>query len=98
MGPLVAEALIINIGGGAARSELDTVAAPLKRLVFKQPRSKMWLERALFNETFPSDKVDSNEKRAFLQKVMSLRGAKGTNQVVKDFWLACRGSNFAYAS
>lgn len=28
----------------------------------------------------------------------SLRGARGTNQIVRDFWLACRGTNFAYAS
>lgn len=28
----------------------------------------------------------------------SLRGLRATNQVVRDFWLAARGSNFAYAS
>lgn len=28
----------------------------------------------------------------------SLRGARATNQVVRDFWLACRGSSFAYVS
>lgn len=28
----------------------------------------------------------------------SLRGARGTNQVVRDFWLAARGSNFSYAA
>ncbi|KAH0559994.1 hypothetical protein GP486_003487 [Trichoglossum hirsutum] len=98
LGPLLAEALIANIGGGSARSELDTLADPLKKLVFRQPRAKVWLESALFNENFPSQKVDASEKKLFLQKVMTLRGAKATNQIVKDFWLACRGTNFAYAS
>lgn len=27
-----------------------------------------------------------------------LRGARQTNQVVREFWLACRGSNFTYVS
>lgn len=27
-----------------------------------------------------------------------LRGARQTNAVVKEFWLACRGSNFMYVS
>ena len=30
--------------------------------------------------------------------ICSLRGARGTNEVVREFWLDCRGSNFAYAS
>ena len=28
----------------------------------------------------------------------SLRGSRATNQVVRDFWLTARGSNFAYVS
>lgn len=98
LGPLLAQALIYNIGGNAARSELDKISDPLKKLVVRQLRSKNWLEAALLGDSFPSDKVTSKDKTIFLQKIMSLRGAKGTNQVVKDFWLACRGSNFAYAS
>ncbi|KAI9784990.1 MAG: hypothetical protein M1839_001186 [Geoglossum umbratile] len=71
LGPLLAEALMTNIAGGSARSELDTLAEPLKKLVFRQPRAKAWLETALFNESFPSGKVDASEKRLFLQKVMT---------------------------
>jgi hypothetical protein len=71
LGPLLAEALMTNIGGGSARSELDILADPLKKLVFRQPRAKAWLETALFNERFPSQKVNAGEKRLFLQKVMT---------------------------
>jgi len=104
---------VFNIGGDAARSDLDKLCDPLKKLVVRQLRSKSWLEAALLSENFPSNKVTSKDKTVFLQKLMrfvspcshctmltklSLRGAKGTAQVVRDFWLACRGSNFGYAS
>lgn len=70
LGPLLAEAIIYNIGGHGARSGLDKLAEPLKKMVIKQVRSKMWLEAALFRDTFPSDKVGDVDKRTFLQKVM----------------------------
>lgn len=70
LGPLLAEAIIYNIGGHGARSGLDKLADPLKKMVVKQVRSKMWLEAALFRDTFPSNKVGDGDKRTFLQKVM----------------------------
>lgn len=30
--------------------------------------------------------------------VSSLRGARGTNQAVKEFWMACRGTSLALMS
>ncbi|PQE11948.1 hypothetical protein CJF31_00000059 [Rutstroemia sp. NJR-2017a BVV2] len=98
LGPLLAQALIYNIGGAAARSELDKLSDPLKKLVVSQVRAKSWLEAALREGNFPSDQVDDKEKMVFLTKIINLRGAKGTNTIVREFWLACRGSNFAYAS
>ncbi|EPE34071.1 ARM repeat-containing protein [Glarea lozoyensis ATCC 20868] len=98
LGPMLAEALIYNMGGQAARSELDKLSDPLKKLVTRQVRSKSWLEAALSGNSFPSDKVTTREKTVFLQKIMNLRGSRGTNHVVREFWLACRGTNFAYAS
>ena len=70
IGPALASSLVRNIGGDAARSELDMLAEVLRRFVFKQPRAKMWLELALTSEAFPSDKVGVTEKRVWLQKVM----------------------------
>lgn len=116
-GPQLGHALIFSIGGEAARSELDFLAEPLKKLVSSQPRAKMWLMDALSSDAFPSQKVTDVEKRVWLQKIiryvyqqdimfkpradamLSLRGAsKGTNQVIKEFWMACRGTNLSYAS
>ncbi|KAK0099684.1 hypothetical protein ONS95_013423 [Cadophora gregata] len=98
LGPLLAQALIYNIGGHAARSELEKLSDPIKKLVVRQVHAKAWFEAALFDANFPSEKVTAKDKNMFLAKIVNLRGAKGTNQVVRDFWLLCRGSNFAYAS
>ncbi|CCC13967.1 hypothetical protein SMACR_08088 [Sordaria macrospora] len=98
LGPLISQTLIQNIGGNAARSELDKLSDPLKKLVTSQMRSRQWLEQALFDQNFPSSQVGNEEKSTFLKKIIGLRGARNTNQVVREFWLACRGSNFSYAS
>lgn len=98
LGPIVSHSLVQNIGGNASRSELDKLSDPLKKLVVQHVHARQWLEAALNDPSFPSDKVSSNDKGLFLKKIISLRGARATNQVVREFWLACRGSNFAYAS
>ena len=91
-------ALISNISGRAARSQLDTVSLPLKKLVVAQPLAKQWLAEALDSYAFISKKVGPAEKRVWLEKVMRLRGGAQTNQVVKEFWMSCFGTNMSYAS
>ncbi|RFN45112.1 hypothetical protein FIE12Z_10637 [Fusarium flagelliforme] len=98
LGPLLAQSLARNLGGNASRSELDKLSEPLKKLVVRYPMAKSWLEAGLAHETFPSDKLSPQDKTVFVKKVISLRGARATNQVVRDFWQSARGSNFAYAS
>ncbi|KAI9805107.1 MAG: hypothetical protein M1825_000941 [Sarcosagium campestre] len=98
LGPLLAEALVFNFAGEGSRSELDTLTEPLKSMVTRQKKAKAWLETALFHPNFPSNQVDASAKRAFLLKVMFLRGGRGTMQAARDFWLSCRGTKFTYAS
>lgn len=69
-GPQLCNILVRNIGGEAARSELDVLAEPLKKLIFAQSQAKMWLSNALSSEDFPSQKVGSTEKRMWLQKII----------------------------
>lgn len=79
LGPLLAQALIYNLGGNAARSELDKLSEPLKKLVVSQVRGKKWLEAALLGDGFPSQTVTEKDKILFLHKVMksvSLQHAK----------------------
>ncbi|KAI0840494.1 ARM repeat-containing protein [Hypoxylon sp. FL0890] len=98
LGPKLSESLIQNIGGKAARSELDRLSEPLKKLVAQHVHARQWLQAALQDPAFPSDKVSPEDKELFLKKIIMLRGQRSTNQVVRNFWLACRGSNFAYVS
>ncbi|KAJ4195299.1 member of the karyopherin-beta [Fusarium falciforme] len=98
LGPLLAQSLARNIGGNASRSELDKLSEPLKKLVVRCPMAKSWLEAGLGHESFPSTRITPQEKSMFLKKVISLRGARATNQVVREFWLSAKGSSFAYAS
>ncbi|KAF4972621.1 hypothetical protein FZEAL_9564 [Fusarium zealandicum] len=98
LGPLLSQSLARNIGGNASRSELDKLSEPLKKLVVRYPMAKSWLESGLAHESFPSTRVTPENKSMFLKKVISLRGARATNQIVREFWLSARGSNFTYAS
>lgn len=70
IGPHLVQKLIINIGGHAARSELDKLCDPLKKLVVRQPNSKSWIEAALLDASFPSDKIEVEDKKNFLQKII----------------------------
>ncbi|KAI5855601.1 armadillo-type protein [Durotheca rogersii] len=98
LGPQLSQSLVQNIGGKASRSELDKLSDPLKKLVVQHVGARQWLEAALNDPSFPSDKVSEEDKALFLKKIISLRGQRATSQVVRDFWLACRGSSFAYVS
>lgn len=69
-GPLLAEALVYNITGNAARSELDKVSDPLKKLVVRQVKSKSWLENALFRNDPQGGALKEGDKRAFLQRII----------------------------
>ncbi|RKF56630.1 Importin beta-like protein kap111 [Erysiphe neolycopersici] len=74
------------------------LSVPIRKLTTCHVNAKKWFEAALLHHNFPSDKVGLKEKKTFVEKVFNLRGARLTNQVIKEFWLACRGSHFSYAS
>ncbi|KAF4120256.1 importin 13 [Geosmithia morbida] len=98
LGPLLTQSLARNIGGNASRSELDRLSEPIKKLVSRYPSANAWLGSALNDPSFPSTKVTAEQKSLFIKKLISLRGSRATNQLIRDFWLAARGSNFAYVS
>ncbi|PNY23890.1 Importin beta-like protein [Tolypocladium capitatum] len=98
LGPLLAQSLARNIGGNASRSELDKLSEPVKKLVSRHPMAKEWLQSGLSHPSFPSDKISPEQKALFVKKVISLRGSRATNQVIREFWLSARGSSFTYVS
>ncbi|KAL8922875.1 MAG: hypothetical protein Q9172_003381 [Xanthocarpia lactea] len=69
-GPQVTQAIINNIGGDAARSELENWTNPLRQMVSTEVRSRQWISEALSSPTFPSSKVDDAQKKLFLEQVM----------------------------
>lgn len=48
LGPIVTRSLVRNIGGHAARSELDKLCEPLKKLIINCAAAQRWLQAALF--------------------------------------------------
>lgn len=72
LGPLLARSLVSNMGGNAARSELDKLCEPLKKLVTHHVGAHGWLERALLDEAaFPAAaRVPPTERAVWLRKVV----------------------------
>lgn len=70
VGPLLCQSLMNNIGGNASRSELDRLTEPLKKLVARHSKSRVWLEAAVKDDSFPSKKVTDEEKALFIRKVV----------------------------
>ena len=66
----LAMALVLGIGGKAARSDLETLAQPLKKLIFRGGGARAWLEEALLSEDFPSARVPVQERTVFLNKII----------------------------
>ncbi|TGZ81094.1 ARM repeat-containing protein [Ascodesmis nigricans] len=97
-GSTLAAKLMAALAGGCQRSEVDAFSEPLRKLVVRNPKVKAWLQGALDANTEIGSHVSSQDKRVFVEKVISLRGKRTTNQVGKDFWLKCRGTEFAYVS
>ncbi|MCJ1313809.1 hypothetical protein MMC25_007489 [Agyrium rufum] len=81
-GPLLSEALVKQIGGGCARSELDELSSPLKELVGKHPSAKDWLSQALANLVPESGAVSDQAKRTWLLKIM-----KYGNRSTSSSWI-----------
>jgi hypothetical protein len=89
LGPLLAQSLIRNIGGHAARRELDKLSEPLKKLVVLRPEAGGWLERALLDEGagvgvggggFPGgERVGREGRGVFLRRILGY--------VLSFFWL-----------
>ncbi|GAM86860.1 hypothetical protein ANO11243_048800 [Dothideomycetidae sp. 11243] len=89
----IAAALIHQIGGHAQRSELDAIAKVLRSLLQIGPTAKLALEHALYGEAWPATAQASDaEKRAFVQRIVMLRGGRGTAEAVKEFWAKARGT------
>ncbi len=81
------------VGGGAARSELDVLCEPIKKLVAKLGLLGTRLLRDAVAREFGGDET----VKKMVEQILGLRGGRKTVEVVKEFWVASRGAAFAYA-
>lgn len=101
-GPRILGLVLHLVGGECARSELESITDTLKRFIQKQFMfTKQVLREAveekrgtLSEKAFKATTID--QRKRFLAQIESLRGSRKTNDIVKDFWIACRGSGFGY--
>ena len=85
--------LLRLLGGGAARSELDVLCEPLKKLVVRQGV----LGTKLLREAVAGESGGEERIRRFVEQVIALRAGRKTVEVVRDFWVSSRGAAFGYA-
>ncbi|PGH32340.1 hypothetical protein GX50_04877 [[Emmonsia] crescens] len=100
--------LMYHVSGHCARSDLDHLCEVIKKFIFHyQGAARVHFGAALAvmdGNIAPGGAggggrvPEKAERERFLSSILTLRGARGTNRVVKDYWVACRGKGFAYAS
>ena len=101
-GPRILTVVLRLLGGECARSEIESITEILKRFVQKQ----LMFTKSVLREAVKEDRDVLSEKALkattieqrtrFLAQIEGLRGGRKTNDIVKDFWIACRGSGFGY--
>ena len=71
LAPQICQELIFQIAGTAMRSQLDTIADPLKKLIFHRTMlAKRCMTQALESPGFPNPEVTLADRRVFLQKLL----------------------------
>ncbi|KAK5051885.1 hypothetical protein LTR84_002688 [Exophiala bonariae] len=101
-GPRILGLVLRLIGGECARSELESITETLKRFIQKQGivtkqvlRNAVEEDQGILSEkALKATTID--QRKRFLAQLESLRGSRKTNDIVKEFWIACRGSGFSY--
>lgn len=95
--------LILHLlSGECARSEIETLTETLRKFIQRQPMAtKRIMQEAIKEEsgvlTVKALSATRIEQRArFVAQVEGLRGARKTNEVVREFWVVCKGGQFGY--
>lgn len=93
IGQDLVDILVKKISGDSVRSELDYYIDVIKQLMSKHSYfAKPWLEKSLVKSPSSSlEKIALSQRNRLLQQLVSLRGARETNNVIKDYWLSASG-------
>ncbi|KAL4806137.1 armadillo-type protein [Aspergillus unguis] len=99
--PVLCRILITQVAGRCARSDIEHLTDVLRRIVFKQQgHARPHLTAALADlgtggghAHIPSPE----ERQRFLSTLFAARGARQqTLQIIRAFWVKCRGAGFDY--
>ncbi|PWY75182.1 importin 13 [Aspergillus heteromorphus CBS 117.55] len=103
--PALCGALMTQIAGRCARSDLEHLNEVLRKVIFKQQgAARIHLSAALgdLHRDHSSPQQGANtptpeERQRFVASLLAARGARApTNQLSRDFWIKCRGVSFDY--
>lgn len=103
-GPRILSMIVRLLGGECARSEIESLTDALKKFIQRQPiLSKLVLREAVKQEAgVMSEKAlhttTIEQRNRFVAQVEGLRGGRKTNDIVKEFWISCKGSGFGYVT
>lgn len=67
----MAQRLVHGIGGNCARSELDRLSEPLRKMASQHAEAKRWLEGALASEGPFSVQAAPGDKLTFQRKILA---------------------------
>ncbi|KIW17330.1 hypothetical protein PV08_04522 [Exophiala spinifera] len=101
-GPRVLSMILRLLGGECARSEIESLTDALKKFILRQPMlSKLVLREAVKQDAgVLSEKAlqttTIEQRNRFVAQIEGLRGGRKTNDIVKEFWISCKGSGFGY--
>ncbi|WEW56447.1 member of the karyopherin-beta [Emydomyces testavorans] len=82
---------------GAARIHLGSALASLHVALTDQPVPSPAAVQQMPDGDDAESVVSKAERERFLSSILAMRGSRATNNIVRDFWVACRGKGFAYA-
>jgi hypothetical protein len=101
--PSLCHVLVTQLSGLCARSDIVHLSEVLKKIVFKfQGQARPHLTASLASVGGPSDQSSpagtlSKENERFLAMLIGARGGSSTTQeIVRSYWVRCRGAGFAY--
>ncbi|EAW12818.1 putative importin 13 [Aspergillus clavatus NRRL 1] len=102
--PALCRILMVMLAGRCARSDIDHLCDVLRKVIPKyQGQARVYFLEALSSLNISTShegqgQVTPQEKERFVASLIAARGAKAqTNQVVRAFWIKCRGAGFNYA-
>lgn len=100
--PSLCHVLVTQLSGLCARSDIAHLCEVLKKIIFKfQGHARPHLTASLASVGGPIDQSSpagtlSKEKERFLAMLIGARGGSTTQEIVRSYWVSCRGAGFAY--